>query len=82
MGTIKEPVSQKKVTVYLNALLHRALKFKAVEVDKSVSDLISEAVRQSLAEDAADLAAFAERERESNLSFDAVLKELKASGKI
>jgi hypothetical protein len=74
--------SQKRATVYFDPALHRALRLKAAETDRSVSDLINEAVRLSLAEDAEDLLAFEERSGEPDLSFEAVVKELKRSGKI
>jgi len=73
---------QKRATVYFDPALHRALRLKAAETDRSMSDLINEAVRLSLAEDADDLLAFEERSVEPDLSFEAVVKELKRSGKI
>lgn len=74
--------SQKRATVYFDPALHRALRLKAAETDRSLSDLVNEAVRHSLAEDAEDLAAFDERVAESDLPFESVVKELKRSGKI
>jgi len=74
--------SQKRATVYFDPALHRALRLKAAETDRSMSDLINEAVRSSLAEDAEDLLAFEERSGEPDLSFETVVKELKRSGKI
>jgi hypothetical protein len=74
--------SQKRATVYFDPQLHRALRLKAAETDESISDLINAAVRQSLAEDAGDLAAFEERAKEPNLAFEAVLKDLRKRGKL
>jgi hypothetical protein len=74
--------TQKRATVYFDPALHRALRLKAAETDRSMSDLVNEAVRLSLAEDAEDLLAFDERSGEPDLSFGAVVKELKRSGKI
>lgn len=74
--------SQKRATVYFDPALHRALRLKAAETDRSLSDLVNEAVRHSLAEDAEDLAAFDERVAEPDLPFESVVKELKRSGKI
>jgi hypothetical protein len=74
--------SQKRATVYFDPALHRALRLKAAETDRSMSDLINEAVRLSLVEDAEDLIAFEERSGEPDLSFETVVKELKRSGKI
>jgi hypothetical protein len=55
---------------------------KAAETDRSVSDLINEAVRLSLAEDEEDLRAFKDREAEPNLPFEDVVRDLKRRGKI
>ena len=74
--------SQKRATIYFDPDLHRALRFKAAGTDRSISDLVNEAVKQSLAEDAEDLAAFDDRAHEPNLPFEEVLKGLKQSGKL
>jgi hypothetical protein len=73
---------QKRATVYFDAQLHRALRLKAAETDRSLSDLVNEAVRLSLAEDAEDLAAYKQRASEPDLVFEDVVEELKRSGKI
>ena len=72
----------KRATVYFDPQLHRALRIKAADTDRSISELVNEAIRQSLAEDMEDIAAFEERTDEPNLSFEEVLKELKHGGKI
>ncbi len=72
----------KRSTVYFDPVIHRALRLKAVETDRTVSDLVNDAVKASLAEDADDLAAFQDRATEPNLSFEEVVKDLKRSGKI
>ncbi len=41
----------KRTTVYLNPDLYKALRLKAIAVSKSVSDLVNEAVRESLKND-------------------------------
>ena len=74
--------SQKRATVYFDSALHRALRLKAAETDRSLSDLVNEAVKMSLAEDAEDLAAFDERTKEPDLPFETVVKEMRRSGKI
>jgi len=43
--------SQKRATIYFDPDLHRALRLKAAETDQSVSDLVNNAVKLSLAED-------------------------------
>ena len=75
-------MSGKRATVYFDETIHRALRLKAAETDRSVSDLVNDAVRQSLAEDAEDLAAFELREPEPEMPFEALVKELRASGKL
>src|SRR5437016_13710697 len=72
----------KRATIYLDPTLHRALRIKAAETETSVSDLVNGAVRQSLGEDAADLAVFEARAREPVLAFEEVLKDLKGRGKL
>ena len=72
----------RRATVYFDPRLHRALRLKAVETDQSLSDLVNEAIRQSLAEDADDLAAFDERKKESNLDFETVVKNMRRRGKL
>ena len=69
--------------MYFDPELHRALRVKAAETDRSMSDLVNEAVQLSLAEDAEDLAAFEERrERAKHLLYEDVVKDLKRRGKI
>jgi hypothetical protein len=72
----------KRATVYLDPILHKALKLKAVETSRSISDLVNSAVREALAEDAEDLAAFDERADEPLISYDEMIKRLKKDGRI
>ena len=72
----------KRATVYFDPQIHRGLRLKAAETDRSISDLVNDAVKLSLAEDAEDLAAFKERAREPNLAFEDVLKDLRKRGKL
>ena len=74
--------AQKRATVYFEPFLHRALRLKAAETDRSVSELVNEAVRAALAEDASDIEAFEVREKEPDYSFEDVVKDLKRRGKI
>ncbi len=70
----------KRATVYLEPKLHQALKIKAAQIDKTISELVNAAIKQSLTEDLEDLSAFEERKDEPNLDFEDILKELKGSG--
>lgn len=74
--------SQKRATIYFDSDIHRVLRVKAAETDRSVSDLVNEAVKLRLTEDAEDLASFEERAHEPNLPFEEVLKDLRKRGKI
>lgn len=67
-------------TVYLEEELHRALRLKAATVDRSMSEIVNDALRAALREDADDLAAFAERADEPLLSYDEFLAQLRADG--
>jgi len=72
----------KQTTIYLDARLHHALRVKAVETDLTMSKLVEEAIKLSLAEDSIDLAAFDQRKKEPSLPFEDVLKKLRKNGKI
>ena len=72
----------KRSTLYLESNLHKALKIKAAETSRSISDLVNEAIKNSLAEDAEDLAAFETRLSEPLVSYEDMLKELKDNGSI
>jgi hypothetical protein len=72
----------KRVTIYFNSDLHKALRLKSVETSRSVSELVNQAVREALSEDAEDLAAFDERAGEELISYDEMVKRLKKDGRI
>jgi hypothetical protein len=72
----------KRSTVYLDPTLHKALRLKALETSQSMSELINEAIKESIAEDAEDLAAFDERADEPLISYDEMVKRLKEDGRI
>ena len=71
-----------RATVYLDPVLHKALRLKSVETSRSMSDLVNDAVREELAEDADDLATFDARKNEPTISFENFVKDLKRNGKI
>ena len=72
----------RRATIYLDPELHRALRLKSVEAAKSMSDLVNEAVRRSLAEDSDDLQSFRDRAKEPTIGFEQVLKDLRKRGKL
>lgn len=72
----------KRATVYLDPDLHKALKLKAFETSRSISDIVNTAVKEALAEDADDLLSFDERAAEALISYDEMVKRLKKDGQI
>ena len=73
---------KKRVTIYMDQVLHRALRIKAAETSFSISEIVNNAVKLAMAEDAEDLATFQERAKEPLVSFEDFLKELKRNGRI
>ena len=72
----------KRATVYLDPKLHRALKINSAQIERSMSEIINDAVRNSLAEDYEDIQTIEERQNEPNVDFKDILKDLKDSGKL
>jgi predicted DNA-binding protein len=72
----------KRSTIYLDPALHQALKIKSLETSRSMSEIINDAVKQALAEDAEDLAIFEKRQDESLISYEEMIKRLKKDGRI
>jgi hypothetical protein len=72
----------KRATVYFDTNLHKALRLKSVETSRSVSELVNDAVKEALAEDAEDLKAFEQRAREPLMSYEEMVKRLKKDGRI
>lgn len=72
----------KRSTIYFDPTLHRALRVKAAEMSRSLSELVNDAVREALREDAEDLAVFDERAAEPLISYEDMLKRLRADGRI
>jgi hypothetical protein len=74
--------SAKRATVYFEEEVHRALRMKAAATDRSLSDMVNEAVKLVLTEDAEDLDAFEKRKGERSVPFEEFVKGLKARGAI
>ena len=72
----------KRSTIYFEPEIHHALRVKAANTHQSVSEVVNEAVRLVLREDAEDLSAFEERAEEPTLSYEALLKDLTLHGKL
>jgi plasmid stability protein len=67
-------------TLYLDPMVHQALRLKAAIAHRSMSDIVNDAIRAALREDEEDLAAFTERVGETPISYEAFLAQLKADG--
>jgi len=67
-------------TLYIDPNLHQALRLKAADTHRSMSEIVNDAIREALREDEEDLAAFVEREK--SISYEAFLAKLKADGTI
>ena len=72
----------KRATVYFDASVHQALRLKAAATDRSISDMVNDAVKVALAEDAEDLEAFDRRKAERGVSFESLVRDLRKRGRI
>jgi len=72
----------KRSTISFDSALHRALRVKSAETSRSVSQIVNDAVRVAFSEDMGDLAAFEERAAEPLISYEDMLKRLRADGRI
>ncbi len=72
----------KRATIYIDSELHHALRIKAAETERPISELVNEAIKYALLEDSIDLSVFEQRRNEQLLTFEEVLKKLKKNGKI
>lgn len=72
----------KRTTVYFEPDIHKALRLKSAVSERSISEMVNDAVRTSLAEDAEDLAAFDDRADEPTIDFEDFVKKMKRSGKL
>ena len=81
-ATVGDMEDTKRATVYFDASVHQALRLKAAATDRSISDMVNDAVRMALAEDAEDLAALEDRQAERSITFEAVVRDLRKRGRI
>lgn len=72
----------KRSTIYFDPQLHQALRLKAAATHVSLSELVDEAVRLLMNEDQQDLKSYADRVNEPEVSYEALLNDLKANGKL
>jgi len=72
----------KRATVYFDPIIHKTLKLKSIETSKSISELVNESVKETLAEDAEDITAFEDRVNEPLISYSEMVKRLNKDGRI
>ena len=82
IGVVDMSGLSKRSTVYFEPEIHQALRVKAASAHLSVSEVVNEAVRLLMQEDQEDLNAFSERVDEPEISYEALLNDLKKHGKI
>ena len=83
-GAKSEPkkAPNKRVTIYIQPELLSRPADQGRDSDYAVSDIVNEAIRIALAEDAIDLEAFEARKDEPSYDFEEVVKALKRDGKL
>jgi pyruvate/2-oxoglutarate/acetoin dehydrogenase E1 component len=71
-----------KATLYLDSTMYKTLKLRAVETGQTISGLMNEALAAQLSEDLQDIGSIHSRlaQKETPLSYQAALEELRASG--
>jgi hypothetical protein len=72
----------KRSTIYFDPAIHQALRMRAASAQVSLSELVDEAVKLLMREDQEDLAAFALRAAEPEMTYEALLADLKQHGKL
>jgi len=72
----------KRSTVYFDPEIHHALRIKAADSHRSVSEIVNDAVRLALREDQEDLSTFDERVNEATMSYEELLDDLESHGKL
>ncbi len=72
----------KRSTVYFDEHIHQALRIKAITSHRSLSEVVNDAVKLLLSEDQQDLSAFEQRVNEPTMSYETLLDDLKAHGKL
>jgi plasmid stability protein len=72
----------KRTTVYLDPEVHKALRLRAAANDRSISEMVNDAVKAALAEDANDLEAIDRRKSEKSISFESFVGGMKRRGRL
>ena len=71
-----------KSTVYFDPQMHKALRLKAAQENRSISDIVNEAVSLLANEDKDDISDFDSRKNEQSIDYESFLHLLKNEGVI
>lgn len=74
------PATSQRSTVYFDPEIHKALRLKAAEENRSISEIVNEAVSLVAREDAEDITDLDSRATESSVGYADFVKSLKADG--
>lgn len=69
-----------RTTITINDKLFRALKMRAAETDKNVSQFVENAIKYQILEDFEDIEDASKRQKEPSYSFDDLVTQFKAEG--
>ena len=72
----------RRATIYFDSKVHRAIRLRAAANDQTVSDVVNDAMKESLAEEADDLAVAKKRRSEPSILFSDAVRSLRRRGKI
>ncbi len=72
----------RRATVYFDPDIHKALRMKAAQTQQSISELVDEALRTAMMEDAEDLESFEVRSGDRLIGYEEMVKKLKADGRL
>jgi hypothetical protein len=75
----------KRATIYFDPALHDALRERAAEAKISISDVVNEVIRESLADyedEAEDLADLERRRAEPDIPFEDFVADMKRRGRL
>jgi hypothetical protein len=71
-----------RTTVYLQEAIYKALRLKAAETNKKMSEIVNQALKQALMEDLEDIQDIDDRKAEPSRPFEDFIKELKSNGQL
>jgi len=72
----------RRAIIYFDADVHRALRLRTAACNRSMSNMVNEAVRMSLAEDSDDLCDADQRLTEESIGFEEFVINLRSRGRL